>query len=179
MNRDLLARINSRVQPDDRLIVHGDWGLGPIHDALALVRRINCPTILQPGNHDRCFPGRKDHAKWRRAYLDAGFADVLFTTASVRIGDHDVITSHVPPRGDSHDADRFFGWRPAEEDERWVVHGHVHTAWRVSGRWINVGVDAWNGYPLSEHELAALMDAGEQHLPPLPWTWNAMPAVSA
>jgi len=34
---------------------------------------------------------------------------------------------------------------------------------------INVGVDAWGGYPVPEEELAALIKAGPRDLEVLPW----------
>ena len=30
----------------------------------------------------------------------------------------------------------------------WLLHGHVHEKWKVKGRMINVGVDAWDFYPI-------------------------------
>ncbi len=183
MNADLLARINSVVRPGDWLNLLGDAALGQIHDSLALISRINCHVRLLPGNHDRCHPMNAHAADWRQVYLDAGFAEILLTTTGTRIGNHDVVLSHFPPRGDSHDDDRHLGWRPPADEPRPVIHGHVHRGWKVSGSqesgpWINVGVDAWNGYPVSEDTLAALLDAGPQHLPPQLWTPAMLPAVA-
>ena len=49
------------------------------------------------------------------------------------------------------------------------LHGHVHEKWRQRGRMINVGVDAWGGYPVTDTHLATLITAGENDLRPLPW----------
>jgi calcineurin-like phosphoesterase family protein len=37
------------------------------------------------------------------------------------------------------------------DGEMWLVHGHVHGAWRQNGRQINVGVDQWD-FKLVSHE---------------------------
>jgi len=60
-----------------------------------------------------------------------------------------VLAYHFPYRGDSHDHDRYREHRPADEGA-WLLHGHVHERWRQRGRMINVGVDAWGGYPVTD-----------------------------
>jgi len=40
---------------------------------------------------------------------------------------------------------------------------------RRRGRMINVGVDAWGGYPVAETHLATLISEGKHALRPLPW----------
>lgn len=42
----------------------------------------------------------------------------------------------------------------------WLVHGHVHDAWKVRGRQINVGVDMWDFRPVHLDEITALIRAG-------------------
>ena len=71
-----------------------------------------------------------------------------------------LLACHFPYRGDSHDHDRFVDDRPADRG-RWLLHGHVHDRWLQRGRMINVGVDAWGYRPVSETELASIIDAGE------------------
>jgi calcineurin-like phosphoesterase family protein len=40
----------------------------------------------------------------------------------------------------------------------WLGHGHIHEKWRLRGRMINVGVDAWDFTPAAEEIVAGLMD---------------------
>lgn len=77
---------------------------------------------------------------------------------------------HFPIAGESQPdrPDRFADYRPRKLDgssrdrvPRWVVCGHVHDAWTVSGLNVNVGVDVWNFTPVHEEELRQLIRAEE------------------
>ena len=47
-------------------------------------------------------------------------------------------------------------------DGRLLLHGHVHTKWRVDGRQVNVGCDVWGYRPVAEDTIvAALRGEGE------------------
>lgn len=78
------------------------------------------------------------------------------------------MVDHFPYYGDSHDQDRYGEFRPVDRG-LWLVHGHVHEKWRQMGRMINVGVDAWGGFPIAEERLLELIAGGPAELPPLPW----------
>lgn len=172
MNTDLINRWNRVVQPDDQVYVLGDFALGRIADSLPLVSQLNGEKLLVPGNHDRCHPMHRQSQAWRTRYLEAGFAAVTAHLILAEIAGHTVQVSHFPPVGDSRDADRYDDWRPVDvEGQARVIHGHVHNRWRKNDRWINVGVDAWGGYPVPDHLLAALLAAdAPRQLDPLPWT---------
>lgn len=170
MNADLIARWNAAVRPQDTATIAGDFALGRIADTLPLAAHLNGTLLLVPGNHDRCHPMHRQYEKWRGRYVQAGFAAVTPFLTLAEIAGRTVQVSHFPPAGDSGDADRHGDWRPVDVGDRgWVIHGHVHGRWRQHGRWINVGVDAWAGRPVSEHQVAELIAAGPRDLPPLPW----------
>jgi calcineurin-like phosphoesterase family protein len=76
--------------------------------------------------------------------------------------------THFPYEGDSQERDRYSQARPRDEGD-WLLHGHVHEAWRQRGRQINVGIDAWGGRPVSIDEITDLIAAGPRDLAPLPW----------
>ena len=59
---------------------------------------------------------------------------------------------HFPYHGDSRDEQRFDHHRPID-DGGVLLHGHVHTRWRVEGRQINLGCDVWDYRPVAEDEL--------------------------
>jgi calcineurin-like phosphoesterase family protein len=66
--------------------------------------------------------------------------------------------SHFPFRHE-REGDKFYDWRPTSQGQ-WLLCGHVHEKWRQRGRQINVGVDAWGGYPASEEAIAELISQG-------------------
>jgi calcineurin-like phosphoesterase family protein len=170
MNRALITRWNDCVRGNDTVWVLGDVALGKIDDSLRLIRELSGRKLLLAGNHDRCWAGNGPRAKeWTKRYLDAGFAEIHQGAIDMTVGDHRVLASHFPYRGDSQDEDRFLGERPAD-DGRWLVHGHVHEQWRQNGNMINVGVDAWDCRPVDEATLARLIDRGPTDRAPLPFT---------
>ena len=172
MNAELVRRWNTMVRPEDWVYVLGDVAFQTGRpDSLAIVRELNGVLLLVPGNHDKCHPmyGAKA-AGWRDRYLRAGFAEVLPTSVHEIIADQSVILSHFPYEGDSHDGDRFTDWRPVDVDGRtYVIHGHVHGAWLQKGYQINVGMDAWNGYPVPMQAVAARIYAGPTDTQPFRW----------
>jgi calcineurin-like phosphoesterase family protein len=51
--------------------------------------------------------------------------------------------SHFPYKGDHKPGDRYPEWRLRDEGLP-LLHGHVHSAFLISGRQYNVGVDFGN-----------------------------------
>lgn len=161
MNQALIDRWNHMVDPGDQVMVLGDFLMGQKAESFPLVHQLNGAISLVPGNHDACHPMNKGHEKWLPRYQE------LMTVLSTEMRIGGGVYSHFPPEGD-HQEDRFVEWRPETDDETWVIHGHVHEKWRQKGRWINVGVDAWGGYPVSVEQITTLMMV-PQDLPPLEW----------
>lgn len=173
MNMDLIERWNDRVAPDDEVYVLGDVAMGHIADTLPLVELLHGAKRLVPGNHDRCWPGLRAKRKsavdrWTGEYASVGFT-IIDGPAEVQLVAGDVVLAdHFPYFGDSQDEDRYTQFRPVDRG-MWLVHGHVHEKWRQMGRMINVGLDAWGGFPVSESQLLDLIDRGEAELTPRPW----------
>lgn len=160
MNRALIANWNEVVAKDDTVWVVGDFALGKIVETLPLVAELTGRKILIAGNHDRCWAGHgRRAAGWTEQYLNAGFHEVIHSSAKIDVGENTVLACHYPYRGDSHDPDRFVGHRPIDKGA-WLVHGHVHRGWVQSGRMINVGVDANEFRPIDQRAIAAAMAAG-------------------
>lgn len=159
MNAALVDRWNDTVDADDEVIVLGDFAMGRLRHTLPLAGRLHGRKVLVTGNHDRCWSGHR--RGWERAvarYLGAGFAEIWQGAVTLDVGDVSVLACHFPYEGDSHDHDRYPEHRPQDDDE-WLLHGHVHQRWRVRGRMINVGVDVWDYAPVPEGELVALLTA--------------------
>src|SRR5687767_7253156 len=191
MNADMRARWNSVVGPTDTVLIFGDVAMGQIDESLAYVSTLNGRKVLRPGNHDRMHPAykRKDkHGEpvyytpeqrrlWADRYRNEGGLEVIGLEGDLYIGPATsklsrlVATSHFPYQGDHTDEERYVEYRPADRG-RLLVHGHVHQKWRVNGRQVNVGVDAWGGFPVSTSQLLHALEAAEQgvSLDVIPWT---------
>ena len=170
-------RWNAVVAPNDEVWVLGDFVMGDGSD-LPVAASWNGRVSLVPGNHDRVHPMHSASlvGQAREAFAGHGMG-VLDPEVRLVIAGVETVVNHFPPEGDSRDRNRFDKWRPArswgggDPSRRgpWVLHGHVHTRWRQRGRWINVGVDAWAGRPVSEDTIARMIEAGPHDFDPLPW----------
>jgi calcineurin-like phosphoesterase family protein len=141
------------VAASDEVWVLGDVAMGRIDESLQLVRGLVGTKLLVPGNHDRCWPGRGESAsEWALRYRAAGFAEILPEVVDLTIGGRPARACHFPYEGDSRDEERFASHRPVD-DGRLLLHGHVHTRWRVAGHQVNVGVDVWDYRPVSEERI--------------------------
>lgn len=172
MNDALVERHNDLVADDDIVYVLGDVAMGKRAESLQHVQRFRGRLQLIAGNHDHCWgplakPGKEErHARMVAMYLDAGF-DTINDAGQLTVSGRHVLLSHFPYAGDSQDEDRYLDARPADRGA-WLVHGHVHEAWRQRGRQINAGVDAWNYRPVHVDEIAELMAAGPRDLDRIP-----------
>jgi calcineurin-like phosphoesterase family protein len=172
MNADLVERWNSMVSPEDEVFIIGDLAMGRLDDSLVYVGLLNGTKHLVPGNHDRMFgcQGTK-HAHAVQRYVDAGIADVLDDQIVLElIPSFHVVVNHFPYQGDSQDGheDRFQDRRPNDLGNR-LVHGHCHGQWRRNNRMIDVGVDAWGGYPVTFGDVVDLFLADDLNAVPLAW----------
>lgn len=160
MNDALIDNWNDVVAPTDDVWVLGDVAMGTIAGTLPLVGRLHGRLVLVPGNHDRCFAGHPNWQAWTDRYLAAGFTEVRHGPLELALGDQTVTVSHFPYTGESRPGrpDRYAQHRP-EDRGQVLLHGHVHSAWRVNGRQINVGVDAWDHRPVAENVVAGLAAA--------------------
>jgi calcineurin-like phosphoesterase family protein len=175
MNAAVIANINEVVLNEDELVVLGDVALGRIDDTLALVGQLHGRLVLVPGNHDRCWQGHGERAqRWRERYTDAGFDEILDDPDPVVIGEHTVMVSHFPYRGGGdHTAVERYSEHRLEDRGDWLLCGHVHELWRQRDRQINIGVDAWGGWPVNTAELETLIAAGPGRLECLAWSVEA------
>lgn len=177
MNEEILARINATVSSSDRLVILGDIALGKLDESLPLLSRIEAAElILLPGNHDRWslayhhkgdevaakrhefrlrYEAQRDHTVAFQDHTPSGWSIFDLTGEWERLAGPlgDAWFSHYPYDGDSHGEDRA-AWLRVEDRGDPIIHGHVHTEWRVRGRQFNVGVDVNDFTPVSEDELA-------------------------
>jgi calcineurin-like phosphoesterase family protein len=174
MNADLVNRWNEVVEPDDVVIVVGDLAMGRLDESLGYVSRLAGDKMLVPGNHDRMF--KTDGAQYRREcdrYLRAGFAEILEPEIELALPDGTIVlVCHFPYLREDEPLDgregRFPEMRPTDTGQ-FLIHGHQHGMWRRAGRMIDIGVDAWAGYPVSDEVVAAAFASADSELSPVPW----------
>lgn len=155
----LIERINSRVTKRDHVFVLGDVFMGSVRAGLAQVQRVNGIKHLVLGNHDPGHPMHRKSIPHTRRFLDV-FESVSLHEQIRLPGGRKVLLSHFPYEGDHAEReDRYTQWRLRDEGD-WLIHGHVHDAWRFNDRQINVGVDFWP-YPVDAETMADLIDEME------------------
>lgn len=173
MNTEIIRNINETVPLGDELWILGDVAMGNLDYSLPLVKRIVADVVIVAGNHDRCHPytGLEKSIRWQEQYLRRTNA-IRLETGNLKLTLSDgteVNVSHFPyPTNDARPVigrngkvinDKFAAWRPAD-DQGWLLCGHVHEKWAQYDRQINVGVDAWGGYPISEEAIVAMIAEG-------------------
>lgn len=161
MHERLIENYNSRVKETDRCFFLGDVFFNKHAEAEILLKQMHGEKILIQGNHDNL-----SHTQ----YLRIGFSMVL-QEAVIKINGNRVTLSHFPfwpnwyqrlfiPRADL----RCERSRPVDRGQ-WLLHGHVHKAWFMNGKQINVGVDRSRFYPISQTEIQSIMDKNPNGLP--------------
>jgi calcineurin-like phosphoesterase family protein len=161
MNETMVERWNSKVTNEDLVHYLGDFCLNKA--GLRFRNRLNGEIILHPGNHDGKILKTKDEKKREKdiaRYKDAGFFDVHWRKPFFYMGKFNAYLWHLPyvPEKPPVDYDlRYMEFRPKDQGQ-WLLHGHVHEkAGKLGPRMINVGVDVWNGYPVSEDRIFEAM----------------------
>lgn len=153
MNQGLIENWNRTVGVDDEIFILGDMFFCGTNRAKEIMQRLNGKKFLILGNHDWNVV-KKPRAK------EFGFEWVL-EQFCVRIAGKDVIMNHFPYSGDHMEEDRFLDKRPIDAG-MWLLHGHVHSEWKVRGRQINVGVDVWDWRPVPEIEIENIITGGDK-----------------
>lgn len=119
------------VHDDDTVVYGGDVSFHDLQHTRDLLRRLPGYKILVRGNHD----GTIAHC------LKMGF-DMVVDSLHLEIAGHKVTVVHKPIKPG-----------PGE----YVIHGHTHDKLRKGGRFIHVGVDAWNFRPVLMSEVENLI----------------------
>lgn len=70
-----------------------------------------------------------------------------------------VLLHHFPYRAETEPKQKYYGQRPVDNGG-WLIHGHVHNRWKLSGRQINVSVENWNFEPVGLETIATIIEAG-------------------
>jgi len=163
MRTELIAHWNACVGEGDQVYVLGDFTMGSMNDLGHLGAALNGEKFLVPGNHDECWRGKRNIK--RAPYGYAGFT-ILDDAVDIDMeGGVVARMCHFPlsepgavTRSGEPYVDRFTHYRPTVAKGQWLLHGHVHNAWKVKDHQINVGVDVWDYYPVSETEILRIVN---------------------
>lgn len=168
MHEHMIHEWNKRIKPTEHVYVLGDFSFAGWTMTKKIVERLNGHKILIKGNHD--LPAHK--------MLACGFNEV-HENIWITLGSQKVLVSHFPfhPMTRYHrnsdgsviadDVDmtldrRYLHKRIVDDGEHWLLHGHVHCAWKQHGRQINVGVDQWDFKPVPHEKLLLMIEDGEK-----------------
>lgn len=141
MDDDIIKTWNKTVGKDDWVIHLGDFSFTPDR----YVHSLNGKIILVRGNHD--------NSKYN------GLFEAVVEGLPVRIGEFDCYLTHIP-------IDPSNQYKKGREPDfsilnryDFVICGHTHVDKNniVSGKNINVGVDAWDMAPVSVCRIIKLM----------------------
>lgn len=143
MNAELVRRWNITVSKQELIYILGDFALAGVNKTRSLIEQLNGTKVLIMGNHDATNHKAK---KW----LEMGMDDIHECFQIEHFG-FKINISHFPYRGYEIDERKFTN--QLEDDGNFLLHGHVHEAWKVRNKMINVGVDQWNYAPVSLPEI--------------------------
>lgn len=173
MHETMIKNWNQRVKSKERAYILGDFLFGGLTRLEKIIPRLNGEITLIRGNHDNAST---------RHYIELGFKDVreneLITLQKQGGEKVQVLLSHFPyypiqkytklhkaggstyinlKLQDNYDI-RYPHKRIVDTGEYWLIHGHVHQAWKVLGRQINVGVDVHDFKPVSHHKILEIIE---------------------
>lgn len=147
MEQDLVAKFNAVVKPEDTVWHLGDFAMNEAVVPKVLSRLYGHHKLVS-GNHDKCHPKHKKWEAAKKRYLSYGFEEVV-VSAEV----HPFKLCHVP-----YDDTRY-PLHVLKDEGSWLICGHVHGAWKIKGKMINVGVDVWDMAPVSLETLIAIKES--------------------
>jgi len=144
---EIIGRFNEVIAHSDTVYFLGDTffskGQG---QEIRWFRKLNGHKILIQGNHD----GPKTLEKARLA----GYDDFIGISVNpvISIEGRAFTLSHFPFCPVHVKPVRTFNSRITVEPtpDNWLICGHVHEKWKKMRCMLNVGVDQWNFYPVSE-----------------------------
>ena len=157
MNEHIVDEWNRTVHKKDQVWHLGDFAMGDDVLAREFVGRLAGDKHLICGNHDKAWSGNRNGHNFQKAWIDAGFTSVQGFTRR-RVNGRTAFLSHFPwfGAGDHTDTDRFGEYRLQRPvSGGFLIHGHVHEAWRTNENMFNVGVDVNDFRPVP---LSVLLD---------------------
>ena len=149
MHEGLISLWNETVKPEDEIYVLGDFCFSRPENIKRTTSRLNGIKHLIKGNHD--------HKSVTTNFRELGFESCSLSH-TLDVEGVKVNLSHYPylHGGDHSPKERFNNLRLKDEGD-WLLHGHVHTSWKIKDRMINVGVDVCDMRPVSLDQIKSLL----------------------
>lgn len=144
MDEALIVKWNAQVKPTDTAYILGDFSFHKAAVTIAIGRRLNGKKFLVKGNHDRL-----SDTQYRAAGFEAIYEEVV-----MRPFGKPLRLCHYPywPRNPEAVVEyelRYPHLRPTRNPTEFLLCGHVHGWFKLSGRTINVGADAHHYNPVA------------------------------
>ena len=155
MDQEMIAKWNQMIKPKDTVWYLGDFSFRSKAKSIEILNILNGTKILVKGNHD----GSNNRMK------EIGFSSVI-QSAKIEISANkgrikfEVNLSHYPYRyvGSNKEHQERFHDRRLDDNGKFLLCGHIHEKWRTKQRMINVGVDVWNFFPVSEETICKTIE---------------------
>lgn len=174
MDEALIKNYNQFVRKEDIVYFLGDLGLPGAPRLQEIISRLNGIKILIMGNHDKY---------GITTYYDLGFVNVV-ESAIISVGQRQIRLNHYPQRTirelcrifllyikKMREKNRTFQqvfqrikreWSKYQYSTKgWNICGHVHNAWKINKKNINVGVDVWDFRPVLLKKVISIIDKEE------------------
>ena len=136
MHADMIAKWNETVRKDDCVYYLGDFSFGNQKQTNDILWQLNGYKVLIRGNHD-------DNATCK-------LFDEWHQTLEIESPYFTYLLSHYPYEIAGYEDKRGL-YTPLSD--KTLIHGHVHRKWTVKSNMINVGVDVWDFYPISQDDI--------------------------
>lgn len=153
MNEELVARYNRVVGPTSNVLWLGDCTFAGHGATAALFKRLNGKRSLVRGNHDRGFG----------SMLRLGF-DLVADELRISSYGMELRACHFPPatyydkRHAKRGPDKHNERRPVLGRGERLIHGHTHGLKKRVGNCLNVGVEAWDYYPVPARYAVSVLE---------------------
>jgi calcineurin-like phosphoesterase family protein len=156
MTQALVDNFNSKVSADDELYILGDLFFKPNQrkdDIIKTVASLKCKNIfITPGNHDK--KSQLIDFGFKEANIADSFEVVLF---GIRFKCQHFQFVEFMTDKDARERPhlpfvRRATWEDTNEQIK-LLSGHVHESWKLRPNNLNVGVDVFNYFPVSEDEI--------------------------
>lgn len=132
MNKKIIRNYNYKVEPEDEVFFVGDFSLSSNKNNVErMVEKLNGTKHLILGNHDRLRPFE---------YIDIGFTSVHTSLEVPGMFGGSYLLNHDPSVSEIA-KDKLF------------LCGHIHNLFKMTRNVLNIGVDVWDFYPVSEEEI--------------------------
>jgi calcineurin-like phosphoesterase family protein len=143
MDRTLIANWNNTVKPEDVIYHLGDFALTTPDYTLRILQNLNGHKILIKGNHD----------KSKERMVELGFQEAFNKLELELSNGFKVKLSHFPYYDPTNPYSKKNPSTTWEDTGKVLLCGHVHTAWKIKNKMINVGTDQWDFTPISEDKV--------------------------